>query len=361
MPSSFSSNVVVYANATKSIHYLTTGPSTGPLLIFLHGWPAVAMTWRPQLEAFSAMGFFVVAPDMPGYGKSTANKVLSDYSLEAIVEGMLALLADTGREQAVWVAHDWGCGVLWSLAATNPDVCLSIVNLVVPYRTLELGFDELMAVVNRDIYPEDKYPYGQWEYQVFYERHFEKATAWFDSDKPAVLRLLFSGKGNPEKQGQPGRTATVLQDGGWFGGIPKPPPKSTVPPGSCLLDKLPPEDVRDMEEDFERNSFFGPDAYYMNHKANRSWNLEHSKNGGVLRMPVLFIEAQFDTAADSAVNPKFTERMKQLCENLSFASIPAGHWVALEKPEETTATIARWLVETVPLHWPGPTITKLET
>lgn len=37
--------------------------------------------------------------------------VLDDYSQEALVEGMMALLGDTGRDAAVWVGHDWGAGV----------------------------------------------------------------------------------------------------------------------------------------------------------------------------------------------------------------------------------------------------------
>jgi len=355
---SFSSNFVSYADGTKRIHYLAAGSPQGPLLLFLHGWPGAAKTWRPQLEAFAALGFRVVAPDMPGYGKSTANKVLTDYKLETIVEGMLALLADTGRGKAVWAAHDWGSGVLWSLAATHPEVCLGVISLTIPYRVLELGLDDLTSIVNRDIYPEDQYPYGQWAYQVFYEQHFEKATAWFDQDKAAVLRLCYSDKANPEELGKPAFTATVLQDGGWFGGIPSPPPKSIIPPGGSHLDSLPEEDVREMEEDFEKNTFFGPDAYYMNHKANRTWILANSKEGGLLRMPVLFIEAKFDAVVDTAVNPKFTEPMKELCENLSLASIDAGHWVALEKPEDTTATIARWLVQTMPSYWPGQAVSK---
>lgn len=52
--------------ATKTF-YLAAGPPNGPLLIFIHGWPAIAKTWKPQLEAFASLGFRVVAPDMPGW------------------------------------------------------------------------------------------------------------------------------------------------------------------------------------------------------------------------------------------------------------------------------------------------------
>nr|POE56549.1 epoxide hydrolase a [Quercus suber] len=103
---------VTYAEGAKKISYVAAGPVDGPLLIFLHGWVGIGKTWLPQLTTFSSLGFRVIAPDMPGYGKSTSNKVYSDYAQEQLVLGMLALLADTGRQDAVWLAHDWGCGVL---------------------------------------------------------------------------------------------------------------------------------------------------------------------------------------------------------------------------------------------------------
>lgn len=66
----------------KHIHYLAGGPRDGELLVFVHGWPAIAKTWRPQLDFFAARGYRVVAPDMPGSGESTARQGdYTDYSI----------------------------------------------------------------------------------------------------------------------------------------------------------------------------------------------------------------------------------------------------------------------------------------
>jgi soluble epoxide hydrolase / lipid-phosphate phosphatase len=62
-------------------------------------------------------------------------------------------------------------------------------------------------------------------------------------------------------------------------------------------------------------------------------------------MPMLFVEAKFDTAADTIQNPKLTERMKESCKDLSWTTIDSGHWVALEKPVETNAAVTKWLAE----------------
>ena len=77
---------------------------------------------------------------------------------------------------------------MWSFAAHHPQHCISVACLSVPYRTLELGLPHLLSTVDRTLYPVDKFPYGQWSYQKFYETNFEDVTAWFDADPEAVLR-----------------------------------------------------------------------------------------------------------------------------------------------------------------------------
>jgi soluble epoxide hydrolase/lipid-phosphate phosphatase len=106
-----------------NIFYLSAGPKNGPLLILVHGWPSIAETWKPQITAFAALGFRVVAPDMRGYGRSTATRVVHDYRMERIVTDMLMLLAHLQRREATWIGHDWGAGVVWALAAHHPEVC----------------------------------------------------------------------------------------------------------------------------------------------------------------------------------------------------------------------------------------------
>ena len=46
--------------------YLASGPTDGPLIILCHGWPAIARTWEAQINAFAAVGYRIIAPDMPG-------------------------------------------------------------------------------------------------------------------------------------------------------------------------------------------------------------------------------------------------------------------------------------------------------
>jgi hypothetical protein len=38
------------------------------------GWPAIAKTWKHQLETFAGLGFRAVAPDMPGRRRAATSR-----------------------------------------------------------------------------------------------------------------------------------------------------------------------------------------------------------------------------------------------------------------------------------------------
>ena len=72
--------------------YLACGPVHGPLIIFVHGWPELSISWRHQLPAMAALGFRAVAPDMRGYGRSSVYDQHDQYAQELIVGDMIGLL-----------------------------------------------------------------------------------------------------------------------------------------------------------------------------------------------------------------------------------------------------------------------------
>ncbi len=241
----------------KTISYLEAGPSHGPLLIFVHGWPAVAATWRAQITTFAGLGFRVIAPDMPGYGGSTKTKEKTDYSMQSLVTVMVMLLKHLGRDEAVWVGHDWGAAVVWALLAHEPQTCIGVVNLCLPYRTLEMGVDETLKYANRELYPEDEYPNAQWDYMKLYVEaeegpaNFDKAVKFYESDVENLMKALFRPH-RPEAHGKRAFTSTVSKDGGWFGGAEKPPATDLK---DSLLDE---EMLKELTEAFEKGGFWAP-------------------------------------------------------------------------------------------------------
>lgn len=330
LPSSISEHTTATARHTS--FYLTAGDPQNTPVIFVHGWPELSLSWRHQLPYVADLGYFAVAPDMRGYGKSGVYDRHEDYALREIVADMIELADGLEIDKAIWVGHDWGAPVVWSIARHHPDRCIAVANLCVPYNTLERGWDGMLPYIDRDIYPEEQYPAGQWEYQRYYEEHFAEATAAFDSDPQRVARLLFRA-GDPGGLGQVAGTALTRQNNGWFGGGEVP----DLPRDASVISE---EDLQVYAEALGRNSFFGPDSYYMNHERNAQFAAEAGSDR--LAMPVLFLHGRYDytceTMKSSAAQP-----MREKCERLTEVVVDSGHWMAQEKPQEVNRHLQAWL------------------
>jgi pimeloyl-ACP methyl ester carboxylesterase len=114
---------------------LETG--SGPLALFLHGFPDSARTWRYLLPALADASFHAVAPFMRGYAPTG---IPEDGSF-----GLGALIADAvglhevlgGDDRAVLVGSDWGAEAAYGAAAFAPDRWRRVVTLGVPPLALD--------------------------------------------------------------------------------------------------------------------------------------------------------------------------------------------------------------------------------
>ncbi len=283
--------------------YLACGPESGPLLVFCHGWPELSLSWRHQLPAMAALGFRCIAPDMRGYGRSNTYTRHEDFAQELIVQDMMELLASLGRDRAVWIGHDWGSPVVWNIAAHHADRTAGVASLCVPYLATGFTLDTVVTLVDRKIYPEAEFPAGQWDYQFFYEESFDRACKGFEANVRNTVKALFR-KGDPKSAGKQSRTASVRKNGGWVGpagfpDFPRDPDVITEP------------DLEAYTAALTRNGFFGPDSWYMNHKANAAY-AGRAPNGGRLAMPVLFLHGAYDVTCETMTS-RLAEPMRGDC------------------------------------------------
>lgn len=342
MPANVAIESLTHRTERHTTHYLAAGPEGGPLIIFVHGWPELSISWRHQLPVLGGLGFRAIAPDMRGYGDSSTYAELSAYAQEQVVADMLDLLAGLGRTRAVWVGHDWGSPTVWCIARRHPEVCAAVASLCVPAFTLEQGLDRIIQFIDREVYPEAEFPYGQWDYMKFYEENFEAATGAFEADVYRTAKLLFR-KGSPDSVGQPSGTSMVRRNGGWFGILAAAP---DLPRDDDVVSEA---DLATYAASLARNGFRGPDAYYMNHSANSAWM------AGVpdtLSMPVLFLHARYDGVCETLRSTLATP-MRKGCVDLTEHVIDSGHWMAQERPREVNAALVQWLVQRVPESWPA--------
>ncbi|HZI15797.1 MAG TPA: alpha/beta fold hydrolase [Myxococcus sp.] len=112
---------------------LEAGPSTGPLVLLLHGFPELSESWREVLPALGAAGFHAVAPDLRGYGGT--DRPASGYDIDTLARDIqqLAHHLQPGRP-AHLVGHDWGGAIAYHVAAHHPDSVdrLAVVNCPPP-------------------------------------------------------------------------------------------------------------------------------------------------------------------------------------------------------------------------------------
>ena len=322
--------------------YLVCGPVDGPRIYFVHGWPELSLSWRHQLLTLGNLGFRAIAPDMRGYGNSSNYSKHKDFALSEAVQDMVELHAALGDGPAVWVGHDWGAPVVWSVALHYPEIVHALANLCVPLG-LEAGVDSIMEHVDRNIYPAETFPKGQWEYQFFYNENFTAAQTEMEANPLKTVKLLFR-KGDPAGAGQPASTAYTRINGGWFG-------PDGIPDMEVDLDIISANEADIFAEALGRNSFFGPSSWYVNHDYNAAFSAK--VRSAPITKPVLFFHGEYDyvcqTATGTLANP-----MRARCSKLTEVFVKSGHWMAQERPIEVNAGLTHWLICNVG-YWPETT------
>ncbi|MBB5684869.1 alpha/beta fold hydrolase [Sphingobium boeckii] len=314
--------------------YIETGPAAGPLMIFVHGHPELASTWRWQMAHFAAHGWRCVAPYMRGYGDSSVHPTAAAYTIREISTDMAELHDALGGRSAVWVGHDWGAPIVWAMASNHPERCRAIVNLSVPYLARGFALPHLVALVDRTLYPIDGYPVGQWDYWLYYRESFALAQRDFEADPAATIATLYRS-GDPKAVAAPAFTATLRDKGGWFGPSHRAPQLQRDP---RLLSQ---EDFDQYVDAFRRTGFRAANAWYLNDADNIAFAGE-ARDMGHLRLPVLFLHGEYDAVCET-LKSRLADPMRQDCANLSEASIASGHFPMLEQRDAVNRAIETWM------------------
>ena len=111
--------MLVDVNATPAYAY--TGGRTfdpaRPVVVFVHGAEHDHSVWILQSRYLAHHGYAVLAPDLPGHGRSAGPPA---DSVEAIAEWLLALLDAAGVARATLVGHSMGSLAVLEAAARAP-------------------------------------------------------------------------------------------------------------------------------------------------------------------------------------------------------------------------------------------------
>jgi len=125
------------------MHFLDEGPQDAPVTwLCLHGNPAWSYLYRLMIPAFLQAGHRVVAPDMPGFGKSDKPKKDSAHRFDWHRQVLLEFIEAMDLQRVNLVVQDWGGILGLTLPMAAP---LRYQGLLVMNTTLATGEHPLSA------------------------------------------------------------------------------------------------------------------------------------------------------------------------------------------------------------------------
>jgi pimeloyl-ACP methyl ester carboxylesterase len=274
---------------------------SGPAVVLCHGFPELAFSWRHQIPALADAGYRVIAPDMRGYGGSSAPGEIDAYDTEALCGDMLGLLDALGESEAIFVGHDWGSWLAWQMAWIHPERVRAVAGLSVPF--VPRAPAEPIPIMRANL--------GEEFYIVWFQQP-GVADAELSSD---VRRTLTTSRQ---------WTAQWAEE---EGANPKRP------------EWLSEEELQVYIDAFERTGFTGGLNWYRN--IDRNWELTAPYDDRRIEQPAMYLTGELDLVRNfmpaEAMNGWVTDLRVQ-------AVVPgAGHWVQQQAPDAVNAELLGFL------------------
>jgi haloacetate dehalogenase len=273
------------------------GNESGPALLLVHGFPETHVMWHRVARALQE-DYFIVLPDLRGYGDSAKPVGLPDhstYSKRTMAQDLIGVMDALGRDHFYLCGHDRGGRVAHRLALDHPE-----------------RVDKLCVI---DIAPTlDMYNATDMAFATAYYH-------WFHLIQPAPLPEFMIG-GNPLE---------YLHAA--LGGL-----------GSGGLGHIEEEALVEYDRCFTPEAIHG---FCEDYRASASIDLELDREsrarGEKIRCDVLALWGERGVV-DKLFQP--VTLWQAQCERaVSGRSVPAGHFLAEELPVETAGTLKEFFVQ----------------
>ena len=114
-----------------NIGYAEAGPSDGPAVVLLHGWPYDIHSFVDVAPLLAASGYRVIVPFLRGYGTTTflSSGTFRNGQQAAVALDVIALMDALKIEKAIVGGFDWGARTACIVAALWPERCKALVSV----------------------------------------------------------------------------------------------------------------------------------------------------------------------------------------------------------------------------------------
>jgi pimeloyl-ACP methyl ester carboxylesterase len=300
-------------------HVLEQGE--GPAVLFCHGFPDTAETWRSQMQAVAEAGYRAVALDMRGYGRSFAPEAPDLYTALHITGDLIGVLDALSIDTAVIVGHDWGAYHAQLAALMRPDRFRALVSISIPFAPR--GEVDPWQFLRDHGLGDRYYAFG------FTQPGAEDQFADAEQSIPSILYWLSA---SPE---------TTLR---WN---PLNPELHMLRPAPVEVpDWADPTYVRHTIDAFRQTGFRSGLNYYRAFP--RTFELMAAYKGAVIRQPSLYIWGAADGLSQMLhPEPPSLEKLREAQPNLvdQIRLDNVGHWVQNEAPDRVNAALTAFLAQ----------------
>lgn len=303
---------------------LEAGPHEGDLVLLIHGFPELGISWRAQVRALGDAGYHAVAPDMRGYGGTERPRAREAHTILHLVGDMVDLVRALGKSRCYVVGHDWGSPVAWHCALLRPDLFRAVMGLSVPFqpRIPKAAPTELMRNLAQRL--------GLGE---FYINQFQAADAHlaFEVDVAGALRRGFYAYDGATPEAH--RSTGFLGPGQTF--------LSSVREDASLPPWMEADHFQEYVSAFTLSGFRGALDWYRCIDLN--WSLTAHLQNKRIAVPAAFLVGDRDPVR--VYSRQHEEGMVDWIPGLRSRTIVegAGHWVQQERPAEVNSAILEFL------------------
>ena len=296
----------------------------GPLVLLIHGFPELSISWRAQVEALAGAGFRAVAPDMRGYGGTDKPGATRDHGILDLVGDMVDLVRALGETSCVVVGHDWGAPVAWHCALLRPDLFRAVFGLSVPFqpRRAKSPPTAVMAAIAQRL--------GLGELYISQFQHPD-AHRVFEADVATALRKGFYAYDGATPEAR--QSTGFIPEGRDF--------ISMVPDDATLPPWMGEAHFQEYVDAFSAGGFKGPIDWYRCLDAN--WAATAFLQDARIGVPAAFVVGERDPVRHYA--GAHEAGLKDWAPDLRLqVVIPgAGHWIQQERPDEVNRLLLNFL------------------
>ena len=309
---------------TNGINMAVYEKGSGPAVVFCHGFPELAFSWRNQLDAVAAAGFHGLAPDQRGYGLTGGPSDPSQYDMQIFCDDLVGMLDAKGIDKAVFCGHDWGGAVVWAMGRLHPDRCSGIIGLNTAAGR-PAGLPPAADAQPNDIVMSPNYyvatfmPPGLAEEAL--SANVRKTFDFFISRGGVGIWHGEEFKNFPEDSAERQMNLLAMLE-------------RENPPGEPFMSE---QVMQYFTETYEATGFTGGLNWY---RAIPRMGPIMANAADRIEVPCLYIGAEHDVI----LPPSSANGMEDFIGDLEKHTVlGSGHWTQQEKPEEVNRVIVDWL------------------